>query len=296
MKTTTPIRYAGGKSKGLKFIIPYLENNDKIISPFMGGGSVEVYLASQGKQVIGFDIFSTLVNFWNVLLKHPKELGEKMKQINPTKEEYIKIKEILIQLNSTQKILNSWKTDYYKRDNPIEIDNITYAAYYYFNHNCSYGPGYLGWGSSVYLNDSKWNKMIETISNFNLPNLEVFEDSFENVIPKYNIDMLYIDPPYFLGDDKDNKMFKGIYPTRNIPIHHDGFNHEKLRDLLLQHKGKFVLCYNNCETIREWYKDFKFEFPSWNYSMGNGEKRIGKNRNERNKITKESHEILILNI
>jgi len=54
------------------------------------------------------------------------------------------------------------------------------------------------------------------------------------------------------------------------------------------------LSYNNCETIREYYKDFDFYFPSWSYSMGNGETRIGKNRAEHKKATKESHEILIV--
>ena len=91
-------------------------------------------------------------------------------------------------------------------------------------------------------------------------------------------------------------MFTGIYPMKNIPVHNDGFNHELLRDLLLKHKGKFVLSYNNCETIREYYKDFEFFYPKWAYSMSNGEQRIGKNRVELNdsKIVKESHEILIV--
>jgi DNA adenine methylase len=55
------------------------------------------------------------------------------------------------------------------------------------------------------------------------------------------------------------------------------------------------LSYNNCETIREYYKDFELFYPEWNYSMGNGEKRIGKNRKEMG-ITnsKDSHEILIV--
>jgi DNA adenine methylase len=90
-------------------------------------------------------------------------------------------------------------------------------------------------------------------------------------------------------------MFTGIYPMRNIPVHHDGFNHELLRDLLLNHKGNFVMSYNNCETIREYYKDFELFYPSWSYSMGNGEKRIGKNRKEMGITnTKDSHEILIV--
>ena len=137
--------------------------------------------------------------------------------------------------------------------------------------------------------------MISKIRNFRCPNLKVYQESFETSIPKHPNDLLYLDPPYYLQQDSDNKMFKGIYPMRNIPVHHDSFDHEKLRDLLHNHKGSFVLSYNNCETIRDWYKDFHQVFPKWSYSMGSGETRIGKNRRDQG-ITnvKESHEILII--
>jgi len=291
----TPIRYAGGKSRAIKIISPYLDNETKIVSPFMGGGSLEVNWASKGIEVIGYDLFDVLVNFWNVLKNNKEELVKKLKTISPTPDEYSRIKEILMTWENTQEMLKNWKTNHYKRDEVISLDNVTAAAYYYFNHNTSYGPGYLGWGSNVYLTQKKWDTMIKNISNFNLPTLSVRQGSFESVLPNHINDTLYLDPPYFLEKDEDNKMFTGIYPMRNIPVHHDGFNHEQLRDLLHQHEGKFVLSYNNCETIREYYKDFEQVFPSWNYSMGNGETRIGKNREEAG-ITnsKESHEILII--
>jgi DNA adenine methylase len=291
----TPIRYAGGKTRAIKIISPYLDNETKIISPFMGGGSLEVNWANKGIEVIGYDLFDALVNFWNVLLNKREELVEKLKTISPTPQEYTRIKEILMTWENTQEMLKGWKTDHYKRDEVITLDDVTAAAYYYFNHNTSYGPGYLGWGSSVYLKQNKWDTMIKNIDKFIIPTLSVKQGSFEEVLPNHTEDTLYLDPPYYLEKDKDNKMFTGIYPMRNIPIHHNGFDHEKLRDLLKEHKGKFVLSYNNCETIREYYKDFEQVFPTWNYSMGNGETRIGKNREEAG-ITnsKDSHEILII--
>jgi DNA adenine methylase len=291
----TPLRYAGGKSKAIKIITPYVEGVDKIVSPFFGGGSLEVHWASMGKEVIGYDIFGTLTNFWDVMLNNREEFVNKLKTISPTPDEYKRIKEILINWDQTQEMLSTWKTDYYKREDVVTLDNITAAAYYYFNHNTSYGPGYLGWGSSVYLKQEKWDKMIDNISKFIVPTLSVSQGSFEEVIPKHREDFLYLDPPYYLEKDLDNKMFTGIYPMRNIPVHHDGFDHEKLRDLLLAHEGNFVMSYNNCETIREYYKDFELFYPKWNYSMGNGETRVGKNRTDMG-ITniKESHEILIV--
>jgi len=44
--------------------------------------------------------------------------------------------------------------------------------------------------------------------------------------------------------------------------------------------------------VRENYKAFKFKFPKWAYSYGQGETRIGKNKD--NNDPKESHEILII--
>jgi DNA adenine methylase len=138
--------------------------------------------------------------------------------------------------------------------------------------------------------------MANKIRDFKCDNLKVEQLSFDKSILKHKEDFLYLDPPYFLEKDIDNKMHKGMYPMKNIDVHHSGFDHELLRDLLLSHDGDFVMSYNNCETIREYYKDFDFYFPEWNYSMSNGEKRIGKNRIELNnsEVVKKSHEILII--
>ena len=57
---------------------------------------------------------------------------------------------------------------------------------------------------------------------------------------------------------------------RNIPVHHRDFPHERLRDMLKKHKGGFILSYNDCPTIRKYYKGFKKLYPTWQYTMGQG--------------------------
>ena len=91
-------------------------------------------------------------------------------------------------------------------------------------------------------------------------------------------------------------MFRGIYPQRNFPVHHNGFDHGALRDLLLKHEGGFILSYNDCQTIREWYKNFYIVDVEWQYTLGQGETRIGKNRieNGAEHHVKKSHELLII--
>ena len=295
----TPIRYAGGKSKAYKIIteyIPRLPYPQRIISPFIGGGSLESKWSSElDIPVYGFDIFDALINFWNVLLSRPNDLADRLRELKPTKEEYENIKEILLRWDYTQDMLKDWHTDYYKRE-PIELSELDAAAYYYHNHNLSYGPMYLGWMSKIYQSQIKWDKMTHYIGSYKNPNLKVSKASFDEVIPNYPDDLIYLDPPYYLKKDDDNKMLKGMYPNCNIDVHHTGFNHELLRDLLHSHKGTFILSYNNCATIREYYKDFTLVYPEWHYSYQAGETRVGKYKKERgvehNK--KESHEILII--
>jgi DNA adenine methylase len=276
---TAPIRYAGGKSLAVGHIIEMLPNNiKKVISPFIGGGSVEVAVSRElDIEVVGYDIFDVLVNFWNVLINGREDLYKELKKLKPNKEEYEKVK---------GKLKAHWKKE------KLIKDKVKLAAYYYFNHNLSYGPGFLGWPSSVYLNKKRYERMVGKLKDFDPKNLKVKCGDFEEAFKKYPNDFFYCDPPYFIGND--SKMFRGIYPMRNIPVHHNGFNHEKLKKLLDNHKGGFILSYNNCDDIRRMYKKYKQTFPKWQYTMGQGETRIGKNRIEkRSSHVKESHEILI---
>jgi DNA adenine methylase len=295
----TPIRYAGGKSRAYDFIssyIPFWPRPKTIVSPFMGGGSLEVRWAHEmGINVIGYDIFWVLVNYWKHQLSNPKGLYDILKGLEPTKEQYDEIKDILLHWDKVQELFKNWKTNHYDRESR-ELDNELGAAYYWFNHNLSYGPMFLGWFSSIYLQkESLYQNSIERVKDFNVPNLEVNCGSFDETIVAHTNDFLYCDPPYYMekkeGDD-DNKMFKAIYPNSNWAVHHIHFDHEKLRDLLHSHNGQFILSYNDCEWVRENYKGFEFKTPEWAYSYGQGETRIGKNK--QNNDPKKSHEILII--
>lgn len=272
------IRYAGGKTLAVGHVVELLpENTKKVVSPFFGGGSIEIAISKElGLEVIGYDIFDILCNYWKFQIEKPNLLYEKLKELKPNKTTFEKIRLIL--------------NDVWKKK--VKLDPLTLAVYYVYNFNLSYGPGFMGWSSDIYLDEKRYERMLENIRNFDPKNLKVGCADFQNVIKKHSNDFLYCDPPYYIG--KDSKMFRGIYPMRNIPVHHNGFPHEALRDLLKNHKGGFILSYNNCPTIREYYKEFQQFFPRWQYTMGQGETRIGLNRKNGNgNHVKESHEIII---
>lgn len=300
----SPLRYAGGKSKAIGIILENLPKlkQKTIVSPFFGGGSVELCLSQHlDFQVIGYDIFDMLVNFWNVLIYNKEEFINELFKFKITKEEFTYNRHVLLHyweqtrpnnINYTTKkklILN--ETDLTLLNN----NSILQAVYYYYNMTLSYGPMFLGWPSSNEINYNKFQRKIQKLKNLNFKNLEISCASFEDILPKHSNDFLFLDPPYFLGND--SKMFKGMYPNCNFAIHHNDFNHIKLCELLKQHKGGFLMTYNDCNTIREMYQDYHFEYPEWQYTFGQGETRIGKNRieneNEKSNI-KSSHEIIII--
>ncbi len=67
-----------------------------MISPFIGGGSVEITCTTElGLEVLGFDIFDILVNFYQVLLKDKQALYNHLFSLEPNQETYSTIKQEL---------------------------------------------------------------------------------------------------------------------------------------------------------------------------------------------------------
>ena len=165
----SPIRYAGGKSLAVGHILELIPNNiRKLTSPFMGGGSVEVALAREcGVKVYGFDIFELLTNYWQQQISYPKALANILSQLQPTKHQYTKIKD---------KLKKHWKGEK-QIDDPKQL-----AAYYWFNHNLSYGPGFLGWMSKIYEDKKRYQGLVSRVRLFDLPLLEVKQADFQDVI------------------------------------------------------------------------------------------------------------------
>ena len=298
----SPLRYAGGKSKAVGLILenmPRLKEK-KVVAPFFGGGSFELVLTQVlGFEVIGYDIFEMLTNFWHQLIHHPKELSTELKKLAVTKEAFTRNRHILLAywdkvkpanlVYKTKKKLALTEEEKTRLDN----DKLVQATYYYYNMALSYGPMFLGWPSSNEIKPDKFARRIKKIEAFDAGKLEVHCEGFETSIPKHKNDFLYLDPPYYLGED--SKLFKGMYPNCNFAIHHNNFDHARLCALLKEHKGGFLITYNDCPTIRQWYAGFKQVFPTWQYTYGQGEKRIGKNRKVGTKDhIKKSHEIFII--
>jgi len=305
---SSPLRYAGGKTKAVGIILDNLPKlrNRKIVSPFFGGGSFEL-CASQmlNIEVIGYDIFSMLTNFWDVLIHRKSEFIDELKNFKITTEEFTRNRHILLAYWDTIKpdtLEYHTKKELdltHEEKTRLQNNQLMQAVYYYYNMSLSYGPMFLGWPSSNEINKDKFDRRIKKLESINLNNLSVSCADFKDVIKNHPDDFLFLDPPYYLGED--STMFKGMYPNCNFAIHHNDFDHEEMALLLKNHKGGFLITYNDCPTIREYYKEYKQVFPKWQYTYGQGETRIGKNRviastdkGDEPEHTKKSSEIFII--
>lgn len=278
---------------------------DTIVSLFVGGASVELALAKAGFNVVCYDVFSDLINFYNELKNNKEVLLSSLKQLKPTKQEYKKIKNELQQdfYFRYKNILKPPKTVQLKADF-LPLSNLQQARDFYFNHNLSYGPAFLGWFSSNYANSKKYDNLLKRLASLDLSRMSFYCSDFATALNKHKDAFLYLDPPYYLS--KNGTVFAGIYPQRNFPIFHDNFNHQQLAKQLKEQGNSFVLSYNDCAEIRALYEGWCKIIPvSWQYTMGQGETRIGKNRKEANKTNKkdfvpsnikQSSEILIVRI
>lgn len=248
------LRYPGGKTRAIKILIQYIPDKlTELYSPFFGGGSFELYLmVNNGVSIHGNDKFEPLYNFWNCVKTDKLTLINEINKLHPiTKEIFHKCK---------QEITNQ------------NIDKFIRGAYYFAINRSSFSGATMSGGFSKESGEKRFTKSsIDRINGLDCDNIKFYNLDFVqfiNDIPKDKF--MFLDPPYYIK----SKLY-GI----NGDLHED-FDHHKLYDLLGNRKP-WILCYNDCEYIRNLYKNFKIITIGWKYGMNK---------------TKQSSEILITNV
>lgn len=283
----SPLRYPGGKTKAIGLITQYLPDElpKKIVSPFVGGASLEIAWANNLdiEEVVAADIFHPLVNFWNHLLQFPNQLADELEKFKLGDHNYRQYKQIL--------------KDWYEDPIANKLTDLESAAHFYYNMQLSYGPMFLGWTSpGKPTTEDDYKRILKRIREFRCPKLRVELSSFEQTLDKYPDHFVYADPPYLLG--YDSKVFKAIYPNQGGE-HHTNFNHELLKDKMLNRTNGFIISYNDCGTIRNWYKNYQQFYLKWQYSYQQGETRQKNEEGTSVRGAKDSRktgdEILIVN-
>lgn len=141
-----------------------------------------------------------------------------------------------------------------------ESDSLTQAHMYFIINRCSFSGATLSGGFSLEASKKRFTtSSVDRINELDLSKFSIDNLDFEEFINK-NIDsknLIFLDPPYYL--DKSN-----LYGYDGDM--HEKFDHVRLFNCL-KDKKNWILTYNNCNYIKQLYKDYKIIELSWSYGM-----------------------------
>jgi DNA adenine methylase len=250
----TPLRYPGGKSRAVKHILPHIpESVERVCSPFFGGGSVELAIAARGTEVRGYDKMKQLVWFWMALCEGNKKLAD---AVGDLREEYT------IRNGDTVTGCSKGSFHQYRQDLMTDSFMFSYerAAKYYIINRASFSGATFSGGWSERASYARFTESsVQRLRDFEAKNFRVDYADFEDAMDYHPKAFLYLDPPYMLKGSQ-NSLY-GV--DGNL---HNSFDHERLHSLLTKRNG-WVMSYNDCDKIREMYKDYEIIEASWSYGM-----------------------------
>jgi DNA adenine methylase len=243
MSSKSPLRYPGGKTRAIQILKQFVPPGKKVLlSPFVGGGSFELALHSEGYTVKANDLFRPLAIFWKYTQQFPKKLVREVKKHMPVTKEKFR----------------------YFRENILNFENeLEIATAYYIINRCSFsGSTFCGGYSKQAAEGRLTESSLKTLLQINLKNVEFSSTDccdFLEQHPETEETLVYADPPYYISTyiyGKDGDM-------------HVNFNHEKFADCI-QKRRDWIISYNDCSYIRTLYKGCRFFSVSWAYGMNAG--------------------------
>lgn len=229
----SPIWYIGSKAKLVPYLKPYLSEllkTKELVSPFIGGGSVELYLSAQDIRVYASDNFYFLVNFWKQLKSDPNKLIDT--------------------------VWSWWEeannhTDLFTMIHELK-DPIDQAAVFWIVNKQSYRGSTLAMANPSKVSTVQVSfEAFEKYKNFSSNNLSIDLLDYKDALEQHQNKCAYLDPPYV------NRA--KLYGDGSAPE----FDHKALRNILSGRTSPWILSYNDDEYIKSIYKDFYINRVSW---------------------------------
>ena len=264
------LRYPGGKGKAMPFLLEHMPDGIKDWrEPFFGGGSVTIGFLQSPKSkdcqrfVVG-DLYPEVYSFWKGIQQNPSGVIECvysfMRDFMPNHaagaEAFLARKDvaedIVAQAIGEGKAFWNWGKSIDK--NTLTLEQRA-ARFFIVNRTSFSGMGDAGSMTNDQLFDFKPSDIEKAyeMSKLLAP-VEILNASFE--VTMANIDasengFVFLDPPYFQQSSQGTGS--GMYGGTGKESTHNNFPHEKLRDLLVATKSKWLMTYDDSIAVRKWY-------------------------------------------
>lgn len=226
----SPLRYPGGKSRAVELISTLVPEFDEFREPFLGGGSIFIYLKQKfpDRKFWINDLHYSLFKFWEM---SQKDVNSVIKKINEWREEF-----------KEGNVLHKFLTKNISEFNDIE----TATAFFIFNRITFSGTSESGGYSEQSYHGRFTESSIERLKKFAevINSAKITNSDYEDLVtsPGQNI-FIFLDPPYYTAR-------KSALYGKNGNLH-KGFNHVHFAEIMKDCDHKWLITYDDSEYIRK---------------------------------------------
>ena len=273
-KHKTPLRYPGGKSRGMKYLLHEtnlpadMEKITHYRDPFGGGGSPALAFARRFPDIPIHinDKYLNLYYFWITLQSNPEHLVSILKK---------KKEAVGDDVDKCRALFKEIKVEIGQQTDPFQIAWRWYALNRMSFSGLTETGSMSTWAMRDHFNFRSIESLIiygKIIKNWKITNLDYSEliDDDPNVF-------LFLDPPYDIKDflyGKNGKM-------------HKGFDHQEFYEKVSESGNKCMITYNSNPTLRERFRTWNQKEWDLTYSMRSSKTYV--------KEQKERKELLLMN-
>lgn len=226
------IPWIGGKSRLRKQIIPLIPSSAKRYIEVFGGAAWVLFGKDKtpGQMEVYNDIDGNLVNLYLQIKNNCEALQNEI--------DWLQSRELF------ERYRSELAAD-------AELTDVQRAARYWYLIKCSFGAN-----RSSFATASKNLTVADALPLYRdrLKNVIIEHKDFEQVIKTYDRPdaCFYLDPPYVSSE----KYYKTDLNSFKMA------DHKRLNAVLKSIKGHFILSYNDCDFVREAYKDYNIRSVS----------------------------------
>ncbi|MDR3111399.1 MAG: DNA adenine methylase [Planctomycetaceae bacterium] len=244
----SPLRYPGGKSRAVDLIASLLPEFDEFREPFLGGGSVLLYVKQKhpNKTFWGNDIYPELFKFWQVAQSDITGLLEKIyqwrKQFLIGKELYRFLNQNLTGFNDLEKA----------------------AAFFIFNRITFSGTTLSGGYSEGAFTKRFTESSIQRLKPFAnvIQNIKITNSDYKELITQDGDNVfIFLDPPYYSAT-------KSALYGKNGNLH-KSFNHHEFAKVMKNCEHNWLITYDDSSYIRDLFSFAKIVPYNLMYGMRN---------------------------
>jgi DNA adenine methylase Dam len=271
----TPLRYPGGKSRATSKIsqfFPDLSKYQEYREPFLGGGSVALYVTQQYPNINIWvnDLYEPLINFWKQLRDNGDEIKKYLTNLKQRHNDPDRAKVLF--LESKEYLSSSHK----------KTDDLQRAISFYIVNKCSFSGLTESSSFSPQASENNFSmRGIEKLLEYSnlIKSWTITNYSYKEVIDFWSGEsaFVYLDPPY---DIKDN-----LYGNKGSM--HKGFDHDQFAIDCDNSSLDMMVSYNSSQLVKDRFSKWSAVEYEHTYTM--------RSTGEYTKNQKDRKELLLLN-